>query len=140
MSQQCDPAGVLLPDDQRLTTVGRMLRQCSLDELPQLVNVLRDEMSLVGPRPLPLRYVQRYTAEQARRLEVKPGLTGFAQVHGRNTSSWDERFAQDVWYVDHRSMRLDIRLLLATVGVVLRREGISHPGHATMHEFGGPGR
>ena len=140
MSEQRDSSGVLLPDDQRITAVGRVLRECSLDELPQLVNVLRGEMSLVGPRPLPLRYVQRYTAEQARRLQVKPGLTGFAQVHGRNRSGWDERFAQDVWYVDHRTMRLDIRVLLETIRVVLARDGIAHQGQATMKEFGGSGQ
>jgi lipopolysaccharide/colanic/teichoic acid biosynthesis glycosyltransferase len=132
-----DAGGRPLPDAQRLTPVGRLLRQWSLDELPELVHVLTGEMSVVGPRPLPLSYVARYSPEQARRLDVTPGLTGLAQVRGRNTLDWDERFALDVWYVDHLAPALDLKLLLMTVIVVLAREGVSHPGHATMHEFGG---
>ncbi len=140
MCDRRDASGALLADDDRMTPLGRILRQCSLDELPQLVHVLTGEMSLVGPRPLPLSYVGRYTPKQARRLSVRPGLTGFAQVHGRNLSSWEERLAQDVWYVDHRSLALDARLLLATIPVVLTRQGVSHAGQATMHEFKGSAR
>ncbi|MET0421637.1 MAG: sugar transferase [Acidimicrobiia bacterium] len=126
-------------DQARITKVGRFLRATSLDELPSLLNVLRGEMSLVGPRPLPLRYVERYDEHQRRRLEVRPGVTGWAQVNGRNTISWDEKFELDVWYVDHRSVRLDIEILRDTVRQVLKREGVSHDGHATMPEFSGPG-
>jgi lipopolysaccharide/colanic/teichoic acid biosynthesis glycosyltransferase len=140
MSNQRDATGWLLPDAERLTPLGRWLRALSLDELPQLIHVLTGEMSLVGPRPLPYRYVERYTRDQARRLIVKPGITGLAQVRGRNATTWDHRFEQDLWYVDHRSLLLDLKLLLATVVVVIRREGVSHPGHATMHEFRGTGQ
>jgi lipopolysaccharide/colanic/teichoic acid biosynthesis glycosyltransferase len=123
------------PDEERLTRLGRMLRSTSLDELPELVNILRGEMSLVGPRPLLVRYLDRYTPEQARRHEVRPGLTGWAQVKGRNATTWEERLALDVWYVDHWSIRLDLRIIATTARNVLRREGISQEGHATMPEL-----
>ena len=132
-----DAEGKLLPDEMRLTPFGRWLRATSLDELPELVNVLRGEMSLVGPRPLLMEYLERYTPEQARRHEVKPGITGWAQVHGRNNLSWDERFKLDVWYVDNWSLWLDVKILWRTLWMVLRREGISAQGHATMPEFRG---
>jgi lipopolysaccharide/colanic/teichoic acid biosynthesis glycosyltransferase/glycosyltransferase involved in cell wall biosynthesis len=134
------PDGQPLPDDQRLTALGRFLRATSLDELPQLWNVLRGELSLVGPRPLLMRYLPRYSPEQARRHEVLPGITGWAQVNGRNAISWDQKFALDVWYVDHWSLMLDLRILLMTLWRVLRREGITRDGHATTPEFmGAPG-
>jgi sugar transferase EpsL len=128
------------PDELRLTPLGRKLRRLSLDELPQLWNVLRGDMSLVGPRPLPLRYLERYTPEQARRLEVLPGITGLVQVGGRNALTWDEKFALDVWYVDHRSFQLDLWILWRTLVTVVHREGVSAPGHATMPEFFGSGQ
>jgi sugar transferase EpsL len=131
-----DAAGELLPDETRLTPFGRWLRATSLDELPELLNVLRGEMSLVGPRPLLMEYLERYTPEQARRHEVKPGITGWAQIHGRNNLSWDERFKLDVWYVDNWSLWLDVKILWRTLWMVLRREGISAQGHATMPRFG----
>jgi len=124
-------------DAERLTPLGRVLRESSLDELPELWNVLRGEMSLVGPRPLLPSYLERYSPEQGRRHEVRPGITGWAQIHGRNDTTWDERLARDVWYVDHRSLLLDARILLRTVLLVLRREGIAASGHATMPEFRG---
>ena len=124
-------------DGQRLTRLGRFLRAASLDELPELWNVLKGDMSLVGPRPLLMHYLPLYSPEQARRHEVRPGLTGWAQVKGRNALSWDEKFALDVWYVDHRSTWLDLRILAATVGQVLGRRGIAAEGSATMHEFRG---
>lgn len=134
-----DARGELLPDEDRLTPFGRFLRKTSLDELPGLWNVVRGEMSLVGPRPLLLEYLPRYTAEQARRHEVRPGITGWAQVHGRNRLSWREKFEHDVWYVDHLSLGLDLRILGRSLLSVLRREGISAEGHATSPEFeGGP--
>jgi lipopolysaccharide/colanic/teichoic acid biosynthesis glycosyltransferase len=123
-------------DAERLTALGRFLRATSLDELPELWNVLRGEMSLVGPRPLLMQYLTRYTPEQRRRHEVKPGITGWAQVNGRNAISWDQRFALDVWYIDHWSLGLDLRILARTVWAILRRRGISAPGSATMPEFG----
>jgi len=132
-----DAEGNLLPDEARLTPFGRWLRTTSLDELPELVNVLRGEMSLVGPRPLLMEYLERYTPEQARRHEVKPGITGWAQIHGRNNLSWEERLRLDVWYVDHWSLWLDLKILWRTLWMVLRREGISAQGHATMPEFRG---
>jgi sugar transferase EpsL len=135
MTDERDADGVRLPDAERLTRLGRRLRSTSLDELPQLWNVLRGDMSLVGPRPLPTAYLPRYTAEERRRHEVRPGITGWAQVHGRNALAWDERLALDVWYVDHRSPRLDARILARTVGQVVRREGISATGEATMGEL-----
>jgi sugar transferase EpsL len=130
-----DAEGNLLPDEARLTPFGRWLRTTSLDELPELVNVLRGEMSLVGPRPLLMEYLERYTPEQARRHEVKPGITGWAQIHGRNNLSWEERLRLDVWYVDHWNSWLDLKILWRTLWIVLRREGISAQGHATMPEF-----
>jgi lipopolysaccharide/colanic/teichoic acid biosynthesis glycosyltransferase len=139
MTDARDGAGRLQPDAARLTPFGRFLRRASLDELPELINVLRGEMSLVGPRPLLMQYLDRYTPAQRRRHAVRPGLTGWAQVHGRNTLSWEERFALDVWYVDHLSLGLDLRILGLTLGKVLRGEGISLEGHATMPEFLGTG-
>jgi len=135
-----DSAGALLPDSQRLTRLGRFLRETSLDELPQLWNVLKGEMSLVGPRPLYAGYVARYTPEQRRRLDVKPGLTGWAQIQGRNAITWERKFELDVWYVENRSIALDLRILAATLGKVLFRDrsGISHAGYATMPEYLGP--
>jgi lipopolysaccharide/colanic/teichoic acid biosynthesis glycosyltransferase len=132
-----DGTGAYLPDSQRLTRLGRSLRATSLDELPQLWNVLKGEMSLVGPRPLHAEYVARYTAEQRRRLEVQPGLTGWAQIHGRNAIAWERKFELDLWYVDHRSFWLYLKILWMTVVNVLRRDGISQQGHATMPEFVG---
>jgi lipopolysaccharide/colanic/teichoic acid biosynthesis glycosyltransferase len=136
MTSATGPDGRLLPDAERLTPFGRLLRSTSLDELPELWNILRGDMSLVGPRPLLMAYLPRYSAHQARRHEVRPGLTGWAQVNGRNATTWDERFDLDVWYVDHRSMRLDLQILWKTVQAVVRRNGVSAEGHATMPEFG----
>lgn len=124
-------------DAARITRLGAFLRTSSIDELPQLVNVLKGDMSLVGPRPLIMRYLPRYSEEQARRHDVLPGITGWAQINGRNTISWDEKFGYDVWYVDHWSLRLDAKILAKTVVQVLRRDGISSEGHATMPEFMG---
>ena len=132
-----DAHGNLLDDDARLTPIGRFLRSTSLDELPELVNILKGDMSLVGPRPLLMEYLLRYTPEQMRRHDVVPGLTGWAQVSGRNALDWDEKFACDVWYVDNRSFLLDLRILAATALIVLRRQGISQPGHATAEKFTG---
>jgi len=129
--------GRMLPDEERLTRFGRSLRSTSLDELPELWNVLRGDMSLVGPRPLLLNYLDCYTADQARRHEVRPGITGLAQVNGRNALNWPDKFALDVWYVDNRSLWLDLRILVATVLQVFGRRGISSEGHATMPEFTG---
>jgi len=137
MTDERDAAGNLLPDAERLTRFGMWLRRFSLDELPQLFNVLRGEMSVVGPRPLVMQYLPRYSPEQARRHQVKPGITGWAQVNGRNALSWEEKFRLDVWYVDHRSFWLDLRILWMTIGKVLRSEGISQSGYATMPEFMG---
>jgi lipopolysaccharide/colanic/teichoic acid biosynthesis glycosyltransferase len=139
----CDarsPDGQLLPDAVRLTRVGRILRATSLDELPQLWNVVRGELALVGPRPLLMQYLERYTPRQARRHEVRPGITGWAQVNGRNAISWEERLELDVWYVDHWSLLLDFKILALTVGRLSRPSGISHDGHATMPEFLGSDR
>lgn len=130
-------AGEPLADEARLTGLGRFLRSLSLDELPELFNVLRGEMSLVGPRPLLMQYLDRYTAEQARRHEALPGMTGWAQVNGRNAVSWEDKFRFDVWYVDHWSLWLDVRILAITLWKVLTREGISQAGHATAPEFMG---
>jgi sugar transferase EpsL len=124
-------------DEERLTPFGARLRATSLDELPQLVNVLRGEMALVGPRPLPVAYVERYDAVQRRRLDVRPGITGWAQVHGRNSLDWPQRLELDVWYVEHRSLRLDLRILALTLRTVLTRHGISAEGDVTMPEFKG---
>ena len=132
-----DANGNLLPDELRLTSFGRFLRSSSLDELPELFNVLKGEMSLVGPRPLLIAYLERYTPEQARRHEALPGLTGWAQVNGRNALTWEEKFALDVWYVDHRSFWLDIRILFMTLFKVFKREAINAPGSATSPEFMG---
>jgi sugar transferase EpsL len=137
LDERRDGSGRLLPDEQRLTRLGAFLRRTSIDELPELVNVLRGDMSLVGPRPLLMEYLSLYSPEQARRHEVRPGMTGWAQVNGRNALTWDEKFRLDVWYVDHRSLRLDLRILARTIRDVLRREGISHPGAATMPNFTG---
>jgi lipopolysaccharide/colanic/teichoic acid biosynthesis glycosyltransferase len=137
MTNACDAQGRLLPDAERLTRLGRFLRSASLDELPELFNVLKGDMSLVGPRPLLMQYLERYTPEQRRRHEVKPGITGWAQVNGRNAITWDEKFKLDVWYVDHQSLWLDVRIIARTILKVLKREGISQPGQATMEEFMG---
>ncbi len=129
--------GTLLPDAERLTALGRFLRASSLDELPELLNILRGEMSLVGPRPLLVQYLERYSPEQMRRHDVLPGITGWAQVNGRNALGWEEKFALDVWYVDNWSFRLDIQIIFLTLWKVIKREGISQPGHATAEEFMG---
>jgi len=135
MTDARDASGTLLPDEQRMTKFGAFLRAASLDELPELINVLKGDMSLVGPRPLLMQYLDRYTPEQARRHEVKPGITGWAQVNGRNALSWEDKFKMDVWYVDHQTFWLDIKILLMTVKKVLRREGINQAGLATAAEF-----
>jgi lipopolysaccharide/colanic/teichoic acid biosynthesis glycosyltransferase len=129
--------GAPLPDANRMTRVGRFLRRTSLDELPEFLNVLRGDMSLVGPRPLLPEYLRLYSMEQARRHETKPGITGWAQIHGRNAIPWDRKFELDVWYVDHRSLGLDLRIMAATLASLLRGEGISAPGHATATKFTG---
>jgi lipopolysaccharide/colanic/teichoic acid biosynthesis glycosyltransferase len=135
-----DARGELRPDAERLTRLGSFLRSSSIDELPQLWNVLRGDMSLVGPRPLPVEYVERYSSEQARRHDVIGGITGWAQVNGRNAPSWDEKLDFDIWYVDNWSLWLDIKILARTVVRVLQRSGISQQGHATMPVFTGPSR
>ncbi len=137
MTDERGPDGELLPDERRLTPLGRVLRATSLDEFPELLNVLIGDMSLVGPRPLLPAYLERYTPQQARRHEVRPGITGWAQVNGRNALSWEDRLAMDVWYVDNRSFLLDLRILWMTVAQVLSRSGVSAEGHATMPEFRG---
>ena len=137
MSDECGPDGVLLPDAQRLSAYGRFLRATSLDELPELWNVLFGDMSLVGPRPLLMEYLPHYTPEQARRHAVRPGITGWAQINGRNALSWEDKFRLDVWYVDHQSFWLDLRIFVITIWKVLRREGISAPGETTMAPFTG---
>lgn len=139
MTDERGPDGRLLPDEQRLTRVGRFLRSTSLDEIPQLLNVLKGEMSLVGPRPLLMRYLDRYTPRQARRHEVPPGITGLTQVRGRNALSWDEKFELDVEYVENWSLWLDVQILAETALRVVDRRGISQSGHATMPEFMGSG-
>lgn len=135
MTNARDANGALLPDALRLTSFGRFLRATSLDELPELFNVLRGEMSLVGPRPLLMQYLDRYTQEQARRHEVKPGITGWAQINGRNAITWEEKFKLDVWYVDNWSLLLDIKIIGVTIWKILKREGINQAGQATMDEF-----
>lgn len=140
MTDAVGPDGRLLPDAERLTAFGRFLRASSLDELPELINVLRGEMSLVGPRPLLPAYLDRYSSRQARRHEVLPGITGWAQIGGRNSLSWDDRLERDVWYVDHLSLRLDILILWKTLGRLVHPRGISAEGHATMPEFRGAGQ
>lgn len=137
MTDASDSAGNLLPDDQRLTRLGRFLRAFSLDELPELLNILRGEMSLVGPRPLLMEYLERYSPEQMRRHDAYPGLTGWAQVNGRNAITWQDKFRYDVWYVDNWSFWLDIKILILTVWKVIKREGISQPGQATTEYFMG---
>jgi len=137
MTDKRDGSGKLLPDEKRLTRAGRWIRRLSLDELPQLFNVIRGDMSIVGPRPLLMEYLSRYTPEQARRHEVKPGITGWAQINGRNATTWEERFKLDLWYVEHHNLWLDIKIILYTLLKVLKREGINQPGSATMEEFKG---
>jgi len=137
MTNDRDTKGILLPDADRLTSFGRFLRSTSLDELPELFNVLKGDMSLVGPRPLLMQYLDRYTQEQARRHEVKPGITGWAQVNGRNAITWEQKFEYDVWYVDNQSLRLDLKIIALTIWKIIKREGISQPGQATAEEFKG---
>jgi lipopolysaccharide/colanic/teichoic acid biosynthesis glycosyltransferase len=137
MSEKRDVNGALLPDEDRLTPLGRFLRATSLDELPELLNVLRGEMSLVGPRPLLMQYLELYSSEQARRHDVLPGITGWAQINGRNILSWEDKFQLDVWYVDNRSVWLDIKILAITLWKVIRREGIDQPGYISSEEFMG---
>ena len=137
MTDERDGEGRLLPDAERLTRVGRFIRSTSLDELPQLLNVLKGDMALVGPRPLLLEYLPLYSREQARRHEVRPGISGWAQTHGRNAISWTEKFKLDVWYVDHVSFRVDLEVVLLTIRKVFAREGISQEGQATMEKFTG---
>ena len=139
MTDEKDSDGNPLPDEQRLTPFGQFLRKTSLDELPELINVLKGDMSLVGPRPLLMRYLPRYNDFQRRRHEVRPGITGWAQVNGRNATTWEERFKNDVWYVDNQNLWLDLKILAMTVLKVLKREGISQDGQATMTEFKGNG-
>ena len=137
MTDRRGPDGDLLPDAARLTALGRWLRRTSIDELPELLNVVHGDMSLVGPRPLLMEYLPLYTSEQARRHEVRPGITGWAQINGRNAVTWEEKFALDVWYVDHRSTRLDVMILTKTVAQVFNGTGVSAPGHATTEPFRG---
>lgn len=132
-----DDLGELLPDEQRLTRLGQLLRATSLDELPEFFHVLRGEMSLVGPRPLLMQYLERYSAEQSRRHDVLPGITGWAQINGRNALTWQDKFRLDIWYVDHWSLGLDVRILLLTIWKTINQEGISQPGRATADEFMG---
>jgi len=140
MTDARDARGNLLPDEDRLTRFGQFLRNTSLDELPELLNVLKGEMSLVGPRPLLMRYLGRYSPEQMRRHEAKPGITGWAQVNGRNDISWEEKFNLDVWYVDHQSLWLDLRIMALTGWKILTREGVSQPGYFSSPEFEGVAR
>lgn len=137
MKDAYDKQGHLLPDDQRITKFGHFLRSFSLDELPEIFNVLKGEMSLVGPRPLLMQYIERYSKEQARRHDVLPGMTGWAQINGRNAITWADKFKFDVWYVDHWSLWLDVKIILATLWKAITREGINQPGHATAEEFMG---
>ena len=140
MADRRTPQGNLLPDADRLTSFGRFMRTTSLDELPELFNVLKGDMSLVGPRPLLMQYLDRYTPEQMRRHEAKPGITGWAQVNGRNALTWEQKFALDVWYVDHQSLWLDLKIIALTIWKIFTREGISQPGQATAEEFMGSGQ
>ena len=140
MTDEKDARGELLPDERRLTRAGRLVRSLSLDELPQLFNVLAGQMSFIGPRPLLPEYLPLYTAEQARRHDVRPGITGWAQVNGRNSIGWDRKFELDVWYVDHLSLLLDARIILLTLAKVVQRQGISAEGSATMEKFTGSGK
>lgn len=137
MTDERDEKGILLPDADRLTRVGRVVRSLSIDELPQLWNVLKGDMSFIGPRPLLVQYLPLYSPEQMRRHEVRPGITGWAQCHGRNALTWTEKFKYDVWYVDHVSLKIDLLVILLTIKGVLRREGISQEGQATMSAFNG---
>ena len=137
MSSRCDSQGELLPDKDRMTRLGALLRKYSLDELPQLFNVLKGDLSLVGPRPLLMEYLPLYSEEQARRHSVRPGISGWAQVNGRNAVSWEEKFEYDVWYVDHQSFALDIKILRKTFLKVITSEGVSQDGHVTMEKFKG---
>lgn len=137
MNDKRDAEGKLLPDAERLTPTGRLIRNLSLDELPQLINVLKGDMALIGPRPLIERYLALYTPEQARRHEVRPGITGWAQVNGRNDITWQKKFEMDVWYVDHLSFKLDVQILLMTVKTVLSRKGVAKEGYATTEPFSG---
>lgn len=137
MTDERDADGNLLPDAERLTPVGRFVRSTSIDELPQLINVLKGDMALIGPRPLLVQYLPLYSKEQARRHEVRPGITGWAQCHGRNSISWTEKFKLDVWYVDHCSLITDIKVIFITIKKVLLRDGISQEGQATMEPFNG---
>lgn len=137
MTDERDAEGYLLPDAERLTKVGRFVRSTSIDELPQLINVLKGDMALIGPRPLLPEYLPLYTEEQARRHEVRPGITGWAQVHGRNAISWKQKFEYDVWYVDHCSFWLDLKIIFLTIKKVFKQEGISQKGQATMEFFNG---
>jgi len=137
MTDERDEAGNLLSDEKRLTKTGRLIRKTSLDELPQLINVIKGDLSLVGPRPLLMEYIPLYTKRQWRRHEVKPGITGWAQINGRNKVTWEEKFELDVWYVDHRSFLLDLKILLLTVVKVLKSEGVSQDRHVTAEKFTG---
>ena len=137
MTDERDSDGNLLPDEVRLTKVGRFVRSTSIDELPQLINVLKGDMALIGPRPLLVQYLPLYSKEQARRHEVRPGITGWAQCHGRNAITWTEKFALDVWYVDHCTFKTDLKVIFTTINKVLRRADISHDGSATMEAFNG---
>ena len=137
MREAIGPDGQPLPDDQRLTSLGAKLRSSSLDELPELWNVLKGDMSLVGPRPLLMEYVPLYSSQQARRMDLRPGLTGWAQINGRNALTWDEKFSLDIWYVDNRTIWLDLKILWRTVKKVLKRDGISAEGEVTMSKFTG---
>lgn len=137
MTEEKDASGKLLPDDQRLKNFGKMLRKLSLDELPQLLNVLRGEMSFVGPRPLLMQYLELYSPEQARRMEVTPGITGWAQVNGRNSTTWEQRFKHDIWYVDNCNFLLDLKILMLTFATIFKQKGISQEGSATMELFRG---
>lgn len=137
MTDERDAEGMLLPDEQRLTKVGRLVRSTSIDELPQLLNVLKGDMALIGPRPLLVEYLPLYSKEQARRHEVRPGISGWAQCHGRNAISWTEKFKLDVWYVDHVSLKTDLTVVWLTIMKVIKRADISEQGHATMEVFDG---
>ncbi len=137
MTNVRDADGSLLPDEMRITRIGMLVRSYSLDELPEIINVLKGDMSFVGPRPLMTKYLQRYTPEQARRHKAMPGITGWAQINGRNSLTWEEKFALDVWYVDHQSVLLDLRILVVTLWKVIRRQGISEKGYVAASEFMG---
>jgi sugar transferase EpsL len=137
MTDEHDAGGHLLPDAQRLTKFGRLLRSTSLDELPELFNVLKGEMSIVGPRPLLMQYIDRYTLQQRQRHEVRPGITGWAQINGRNAITWEQKFELDLWYIDHMSLTLDVKIIALTVWKTLKREDITAQGHETMQEFTG---